>query len=265
LVGGYVGDVDIAYPWLVGVAGFTTTAAVAMVTMRRDTPPALRDDSSTSSVSSRLNPLPAIRSQIAGGLVTVARHPTLRFLCLLTGLLSFAYMPTLQLWPTQMTRLSGEGAWLMGWVWATLNLAAVLGSWALPRLLARADRPRVALALTMLRTVSLATAALAGGFGKALVGLIGQSVGTGASDPLLGAWMNEHAASHQRATVLSVQAMSFMLGGSAGLLVLGLAARSGGVPAAWLGGSLALLAGALLIVRRGRRDAVAAAPAGDLV
>jgi MFS family permease len=215
-------------------------------------------------VSSRLNPLPAIRSQIVGGLVTVARDPTLRFLCLLTGLLSFAYMPTLQLWPTQMKALSGEGTWLMGWVWAALNLAAVLGSWALPRLLARAERPKVALAVTMLRSASLATAALAGGFGKALVGLIGQSAGTGASDPLLGAWMNELAASHQRATVLSIQAMSFMLGGSAGLVCLGIVARSAGVAAAWLGGAFALLVGALLILRRGRRDAVATTPAGDL-
>lgn len=265
LLGGYVGDVDIAYPWLVGVAGFATTAAVAMVTMRRDKPTALRDGAWSGSVSSRLNPLPAIRSQVAGGLVTVARHPTLRFLCLVTGLLSFAYMPMLQLWPTQMKALSGEGPWLMGWVWAALNLAAVLGSWSLPRLLARAERPKVALALTMLRCVSLATAALAGGFGKALVGLIAQAGGTGASDPLLGAWMNEHAASHQRATVLSVQAMSFMLGGSAGLLLLGLVARSAGVPAAWLGGSAALLGGALLILRKGRQAAVGAAPAGELV
>ncbi len=269
LFGGYVGQVDIAYPWLVGMMGFLVTSAVAVVTMRRDVPVASgAADSLGSEALARLNPFPALRSQIAGGLVTVARHRTLRFLCLLTALLSFAYMPAIQMWPPHLSALSGEGAWLMGWVWAALNLAAVVGSWVLPRLLAYADRQRVALLVTLFRCGAMLLAALAGGFGKALVGLVGQQVGMGASDPLLGAWMNDHAATHQRATVLSIQAMSFMLGGSAGLIVLGLTARAAGIPAAWAGSSLALFAGVALLWRADDgsvSSAPADAPASDVV
>jgi hypothetical protein len=45
--------------------------------------------------------------------------------------------------------------------------------------------------------------------------------------------MNEHTDSRNRATVLSVRAMSFTLGGSLGLVSLGLVARATGIPTAW--------------------------------
>ncbi len=239
LAGGYIAQADIAYPWLVGVLGFVLTAVVAAWRMRRDRPagPVWVE---SSRLRDRFNPIPVLRSQIVGGLLTVARHRTLRFLCVLTALLSFAYMPAIQLWPARMTSLSGEGTWLMGWIWAVLNLAAIAGSWAQPRLLEYTCRSRAAVLLTAFRAVSLALAALSGGFGKTLAGLIGNSIGTSASDPLLGAWMNEHADSRQRATVLSIQAMSFMLGGAAGLMTLGLTARTAGIPVAWAGCALVL-------------------------
>ncbi len=263
LLGGYVGQVDIAYPWIVGVMGFLVTAGIATVSMKRDLPVAgIHSSRGSDGVLVRLNPLPALRSQITGGLATVAGHRTLLYLCGLTGLLSFAYMPALQLWPAHMTALSGEGPWLMGWIWAALNLAGVLGSWVVPRMVARAGRPRVVLVVTLLRAVSLALAAGAGGFGKALVGLVGHSAGAGASDPLLGAWMNDHATARQRATLLSIQAMSFMLGGSAGLIVLGLTARFAGIPVAWAGAALALLGGVGLIWWVGAGEEAAGDPSG---
>ncbi len=248
LIGGYVGDVDIAYPWLVGVCGFLVTMTVGAALMRRDYPEAAPVRSGAT-ILARLNPLPAIQAQISGGLTTVSRHPTLRFLCGVTALLSFAQMPVMQMWPAHLKSLSDQGTWLLGWVWAFLNLAALVGSWSLPRLLARFGRPRAALYLSVFRCIGVVVAALSGGFGKATLGLIGQAAGTGASDPLLGAWMNEHAESHQRATVLSIQTMSFMLGGSAGLLVLGLLARYSGVPLAWGVAAVVLLITAAVLWR----------------
>ena len=251
LAGAYIADIDLGYPWLVGFFGFMVTFTVAAVMMRPDQP-ARRDRNDSvpeRRLVARLNPLPTIQSQVSRGLSSVLRHPTLRFICVVTALLSFAQMPFQQVWPARMTALSGQGRWLMGWIWALLNLAALCGSWSLPVLVKRAGRRHSAIVLSAWRTVFVALAASAGGFGRAAVGLISQSAAVGASDPLLGAWMNEHASRHERATVLSIQAMSFMFGGSAGLVCLGVIARSHGIPTAWAGSALVLFFAVVLIWR----------------
>jgi MFS family permease len=100
--------------------------------------------------------------------------------------------------------------------------------------------------VTFVRAGGIALAAVSAGFGKATVGLVAHFAGMGASDPLLGAWVNEHAIREQRATILSIQAMAFMFGGSAGLLTVGLIARAWGAPVAWGVAAVVLLGCAIL-------------------
>jgi len=127
---------------------------------------------------------------------------------------------------------------------AGLEVASLLGSGLLPRLLARPDRRSAIIGLCVLRAAGVLLAATSFGFGRALAGLLTQSLGTGASDPMLSAWTNEHASSEQRATVLSVQTMSFMLGGSVGLLAIGEMASLYGISVAWGLSSAVFVAGA---------------------
>ena len=75
--------------------------------------------------------------------------------------------------------------------------------------------------------------------------------------------MNEHVAPEQRATVLSVRAMCFTLGGGLGLVCLGLVARDFGIPVAWLLSAviLALTApGFMILEGRARRAAAGIGP-----
>lgn len=82
--------------------------------------------------------------------------------------------------------------------------------------------------------------------------------------PLVSAWVNEQVEERERATVLSVNAAAFTLGGASGLAVLGLVARAWGVDAAW--GVAAVVFGGCAVgyvlamrvtTRRGRRPATA--------
>jgi hypothetical protein len=76
--------------------------------------------------------------------------------------------------------------------------------------------------------------------------------------------MNEHIGTELRATVLSVEGMAFMLGGSLGLVCLGLVARGDGIPLAWLvcaGIFFAMAPLYLLLGRVARRDAALRATA----
>jgi predicted MFS family arabinose efflux permease len=84
------------------------------------------------------------------------------------------------------------------------------------------------------------------------MGVLMMEIGFGLSEPVLQAWMNEHIEPEQRATVLSVRAMCFTLGGGTGLVCIGLVARDWGIPAAWVISAtiLALTAPGFLILGR---------------
>jgi len=223
LAGGYLAQRNIALPWLVAAASFALTGLIAAGIMR---------ESAASRRAAARHGRSLVRS-IRDGLATVRRTPVLLSLCLLTMALAFAVMPVHMTWQPRMQALTGQGAWLMGWVWALVNLATIAGSALLPRLLGQHRREYVLAAATLLRGTMLALAAVATAFVPALLGVLMMEIGFGLSEPVLQAWMNEHTEPGQRATVLSVRTMCFMLGGGAGLLCIGLAARDLGIPIAW--------------------------------
>jgi predicted MFS family arabinose efflux permease len=178
------------------------------------------------------------------GIVAVRRTPVFRFLCLVTLGAAFAVMPVHQTWQPRMQALTGQGTALMGWIWALINGATIIGSALLPRLLPHVRRTHMLVAVTLWRGLAVTAAALATDFRVALVALLCAEVGFGLSEPMLQAWTNEHVEPAQRAMLLSVRAMAFTLGGGVGLVCIGLIARAAGIPVAWLvsGGILVLIA-----------------------
>jgi MFS family permease len=164
-------------------------------------------------------------------------------------------------WAPQLQSVTGVGPHVLGWVAAGLNLAALIGSAVLPRLLERARRSTVLAAAACWRAAMLALAASATALSPMLAGLILQEVALGLTEPVMAGWTNEHVPSARRATLLSVRSTFFTLGGAAGLVTIGLVGRAAGVPTAWAV-SAALFAlivpGYLLLERVARRISTAA-------
>lgn len=102
---------------------------------------AMRDDRGVRRAS-RLAAPRSMWTTVTGGVVAVRDHAVLRMLCLLTVVSAAAFMPVILYWPPRLEEISGRGFWLLGWAWAILNLAAVVGSLVVGPLLRRA--PRVA-------------------------------------------------------------------------------------------------------------------------
>lgn len=223
LLGGYLAASGMHWPWLLGTACFSLTAVLGALLMRE--PPRAQAGAQHR---------PSLLATLAGGLRTVRVSPLLRRLCLLTLIASFAVMPAYQLWQPRLQSLTEQGVWVMGWVWALINLANVAGSALVSRLDGRIARERILAFVALWRGATLAAAALATGFFPALGAILLWEIGFGLSEPLFQAWMNENVDSAQRATVLSVRSMSFTLGGATGLVCLGFVARADGIPAAWL-------------------------------
>ena len=219
---------DLALPWLVGTSGFLLCAVAGALLMRERRP------AMGSFAQLRAGAYLSIGTTVRDGLAAVHIMPVMRGLCLLTMLTSFATVPAFQMWQPRFHALSGEGPWLLGWVWVLLNLALIAGSALIPRLISRWGRARALAFAYAWRGLTIGAAAMATTFFPALFGFLLQEIGWGFSEPVLQAWMNEHATSAQRATILSVRSMAFTLGGAAGLVCLGFLARETGIANAWM-------------------------------
>jgi MFS family permease len=251
VVCGYVAERSMTVPWFLGASGFTLTGTVGLLFMWRDRPEGVTS----------VSPVTGVVRTLQQGVQTVRVVPVLRLMCVLTVLASAAAMPVHHLWPPRMQGLAGGAVWVVGWIWAAWHLTALVGSALVPRLLGRFARERVLCGAMLWRAVTLALAALSATFYPAVAGLLLWEMGFGVSEPVLQAWMNEHAPPSERATVLSVRSMSFTLGGAAGLLALGLLARAAGIPAAWVVAALLLAAAAAGCLRLGRAARRSLAPA----
>ena len=176
----------------------------------------------------------------------------LLLLCTLTLIGAFGIMPVRMTWQPRLQSVMPQGLWWMGWVWALLNLACVGGNALVPLLLVRVRREYVLCVTSLWRALMLAIAGTATGFFPALTGLLCEEIGVGLDEPIQQAWMNEHIGAEQRATVLSVRAMAFTLGGGAGLVCLGLVARDLGMATAWICSAIVVLLAAPGFVALGR-------------
>ncbi len=215
---------DLALPWLIGCAGFLLCFVLGAVLMREVKPPPGTVPSHSYSIT----------AAVGEGLSIVRGAPLLRQLCILTALSACATMPAFQMWQPRLSGLSGEGPWLMGWVWAFMGLTSLLGSAMVPRLLPRLGRARTLALAVAWRGLTLGAAGAATSFPLAFAGFMLQEIGFGISEPVLQAWMNDHASAARRATVLSIRSMAFTLGGGTGLIALGWLAMHTDIGTSWL-------------------------------
>ena len=247
LVAAQLADRDLAIPRLIGGAGFLLCALLGAVLMREVRP----------AQAAVAVPSYSLTAAIGEGLEIVRAAPLLRQLCLLSALTACATMPAFQLWQPRLSGLSGQGPWLMGWVWAFLGLTSILGSAVVPRLLPRLGRARTLALAVAWRGVTLGCAGAATSFPLAFTGFLLQEVGFGISEPVLQAWMNEYASAARRATVLSIRSMAFTLGGGTGLIALGWLARQTDIGLAWMvSAAIYLVSVPLFLTLHRRREPV---------
>lgn len=234
VVGGALAEWNIALPWLIAGTGFGSTGLYAFLVME-EAPPATRPSWSTARQS--------ITDTIGAAARAAQTTPIVRVLCILTAAVAIAVMPAAFLWPARLEELAdGASFWLLGWIWALINLTAAIGSVCSERFFASVRRERVLFGTATARALGIGIAALAPNFGTAIAGLLILEFAFAISHPAYQAWLNEHVESDLRATVLSVANMSFTVGGGAGLLTLGWLARETSISLAWTICAVLLLA-----------------------
>ena len=236
LIGAFVGQVDIAWPWLLGATGFLLSALAGTLLHERPRGAAGRDHRAMRA---------AVRAQIGSGLRQGFAIRSIRLLSLAEAITLGLMAPYWLQWPLLFKDGYGAGVWVVGWVFCVLGFGKMLGAEAAARILALTSaRPRLLSGLTIGTGLTLLGAGfLAGRPNQALVLLFLMNAFQGAREPLALAWFNEEVPAEARATMLSFRGMVATAGGAIGLLLGGYVTDLWGIPFAWkVAGALCFLA-----------------------
>jgi MFS family permease len=227
VAGAYIADIDIAYPWLMGAAGYLATGIAAAFLMHGEKPTA-----------AKVNLRAAARDlveRVRGGFAAGFTARAVLLLSAAGAITVAAWAPYWLEWPLLFNQRFGVGVWIVGWIYCGLTIARMLGAEAVIRV-AWDERTRAGRlgSLVIGSAVMLFAAGLMARWPLiSLVMLFGMNMCTGAIQPLVQSWFNEQIASAQRATLLSFNSTFSTFGGSVGLLFNGWIADSAGIPIAW--------------------------------
>ncbi|NTW28616.1 MAG: MFS transporter [Coriobacteriia bacterium] len=267
LLGGFLGQVDLVWPYLLRAAALA--AAFALVT-------ALVHDSGFKPRALHVsNFREETRRVFSAGVKLGWGSPVLRpllFTSLLTGIFGIYSFYS---WQPYVLELLGKNyVWLLGIVQAVFSLAMIGGNLLVRVVGSRIANPAGATrvlafnsAAGMVIAASIGLVAVvthARGVGPALVAIglwLLWGVLFGLSGPLRAGFVNEHIPSAERATMLSIDSLFGDVGGSVGQPALGYLSGRFGISAGWLVGALFVGAAAPFYVRAGR--AAGADPAGE--
>jgi MFS family permease len=236
VIGAYVADHNIAWPWVLGAVGYSVAGVVGALLMndggRKD---ALIDLSAMAR---------QVGQRISGGLREGFGRRSVFLLSLANGVLFAALAPYWLEWPQFFNDAYSEGIWVVGWLYSFFTVARMAGAEATIRI--GGDENTRPLRLTTLAIVSAALMFSAGAVGHrpsiVLVILAVLNFCWGALMPLVQSWFNEQLEAAQRATLLSFNSTFSTLGGSMGLLAGGVIADRASIQATWQFGGLLSLA-----------------------
>ena len=256
VIGAYVAGHNIAFPWVLGAAGYSIAGLIGALLMK---------DGGRQDTHFDLAPMAAqLGRRISDGLrVGFGRRPVF-LLSLASGLLFAAWSPYWLEWPQYFNDAYGVGIWIVGWLYSLFTIARMAGAEAMIRMDGdQSVRPQ---RLTLVAIASAALMFSAGAVGHrpsiVLPILVALNICWGSLIPLAQSWFNEQVGAAERATLLSFNSTFSTLGGSMGLLAGGVIADRAGVQATWqFGGLLSLAAVPCYLALRTSQTAVA--PVGE--
>jgi len=236
VIGAYVADLNIAWPWVLGAAGYLASAFVGA---------SLMHESPLHAAPVAMRAIPAqVAQRVANGLRQGLASRAVLLLSLANAVFFAAWAPYWLQWPQFFNDSFHRGMWIVGWVFSLFTVARMLGAEAIIHLYA--SEATRATRLCWLIVVVGAILFIAGAAGHrpffVLAVLTAMNVCNGLMQPLTQSWFNEQIGSGERATLLSFNSTFATAGGSIGLLVNGMIADARGISVAWEFSALVSLA-----------------------
>ncbi len=227
LIGTYVADVNIAWPWLMSAAGYGISAIVGASLMR---------ERAGKRAHVEFAKIPAqVIERVVKGFRRGFRSRTILMLSLANGIFFAASAPYWLEWPQYVNDSYGLGIWVVGWVYCLLTIGRLAGAEIVMRMrmdeAARSTRLIILIAAASMVFFAGGTAARRPDVVVALFFLM--NILIGAMMPMMQSWFNEQIASDDRATLLSFNSTFATMGAATGLLSVGAYADVAGIPATW--------------------------------
>jgi MFS family permease len=227
LIGTYVADVNIAWPWLMSATGYAISAIVGATLMHER--PGRRTHVAFAKIPRQ------VVDRIVKGFRRGFRGRTILMLSLANGIFFAASAPYWLEWPQYVNDSYGLGIWVVGWVYCLLTIGRLAGAEIVMRMsMGEATRStRLIVLIAAASVVFFAAAAVAGRPNLVVAFFFLMNVLIGAMMPLMQSWFNEQIASGDRATLLSFNSTFATMGAATGLLSVGAYADVAGIPATW--------------------------------
>lgn len=227
LIGTYVADVNIAWPWLMSAAGYGISAIVGASLMR---------ERAGKRAHVEFAKIPAqVIERVAKGFRRGFRSRTILMLSLANGIFFAASAPYWLEWPQYVNDSYGLGIWVVGWVYCLLTIGRLAGAEIVMRM--RMDEAarstRLIILIAAAGTVFFAGAVAARRPNVVVALFFLMNILIGAMMPMMQSWFNEQIASDDRATLLSFNSTFATMGAATGLLSVGAYADVAGIPATW--------------------------------
>jgi MFS family permease len=227
IVGAYVADIDLAWPWLLGTVGYIGSALIGAYLM--DEP-----DRRGKAIVMR-GMLAHVRKRIADGLRQGVASRALLLLSVANGIFFAAWAPYWLQWPQYVHDSYHSGIWIVGWVFGLFTIARMIGAELVMYMGAseNARGRRLSLLIVIVGAMLFGAGAAGPRINIVLAVLTAMNICTGAMQPLMQSWLNEQIIGDERATLLSFNSTFATAGGSIGLLASGAIADARGIPTAW--------------------------------
>lgn len=227
MVGSYVANLNLAWPWILGSAGYLTSLFVGAALMRGEAEraairPAMR--ALMGEVGSRTR---------AGLRQGFGSRPVL-LLALAGAVQVGSWAPYFMEWPQYFHENLGVAIWMIGWLYCFFSVGRLTGAELIARFQPMGvDRASLLAGLALGTGSMLLGSALTGNLRMTLAMLFVMNICSGAMQPVSQAWINEHLEARNRATLLSFQSTFATFGGALGLILCGWIADRHGLLAGW--------------------------------
>lgn len=224
LAGAYLGDIDLAYPWLAGAILLVVTFLISSKYMIEPAK-VIRPPSHS--------PFMAVAAIIKKSIAFGLKKRVVLLLMTASLISSFFYQPLNMYWQPRFAGMIGGTVWILGWIWVLISLSLMLGSYLVKRLPKAFPMRKSLAASALLSSLPVLVAAVLSQFWPVLLLFCFYEAARGFMEPVRTAFINDEIPSSERATILSLDQVFLRLGAILGLLITGLVAERWSIAAAW--------------------------------
>lgn len=235
LCGAYLGQTNLALPWLISSGGVFLTFFVARVLLKEEY-----------FIPKKLNGFKE-KTNHFNSLVKDSLHYGIKnknifyLICLNTGLM-FCTQSLNMFWTLKFHQHLNQG--LIGWLWVFISLMVIGGSLFGRHLSTKTTKQQQVLFVQLLIVAVniLLCVVCFQHLSFLIIFFLLHEFGRGGYEPVKKTYINQHIPSDKRATIISFDSMLQHLGACGGLLIGGVLANSTSIKVAWLFSGLFLLA-----------------------